>query len=104
MDFVLSLCLAMTLTGLGFSVLRIFIKTCYANKIIGADFMMTALIAILGIIATYTDNMFYLDVAMLVGIIGFLSTIYFSKFLVDEPDAVSREQACDSQQPYGAKS
>ena len=86
MELTLEISIALVVLGLGFSVLRVFIKTCYANQVLGADFMMTALIALLGVVSIYTDNLFYLDVAMLIGIIAFLSTVYFSKFLVNESD------------------
>lgn len=86
MDLLLNICLGLVTLGLGLSALRVFINSCYANKILGADFMLTALIALLGVIAVYTDNLFYLDVAMLVGIISFLSTVYFAKFLANETD------------------
>lgn len=84
MNWILDISIFMVMLGLGFSTIRVFSRANYSNKILGADFMMTSLVAMFGVVSVYTGSLFYLDVAMLVAIIGFLSTVYFADYLAKE--------------------
>jgi len=51
------------------------------DRIIGLDVINVSIIGVLVVIALITENEFFLDVAIVYGILGFLETIVFAKFL-----------------------
>lgn len=53
-----------------------------ADRILALDTMMTLAIGYIGVIAMRTGIMVYLDVAIAIGLLGFLSTVAFARYLL----------------------
>jgi multicomponent Na+:H+ antiporter subunit F len=51
------------------------------DRVVSLDVINVSIIGILVVIALITDNKLYIDVALIYGILGFLETIVFAKFL-----------------------
>jgi len=54
------------------------------DRLIGAEMLTTLTLAILVILAMIKGNRIYLDVALGLGALGFISTIALAKYIADE--------------------
>lgn len=66
------------------TIIRIFTTTSNELKVLGVDILVVIMISMMAIISVFAKTLFYLDVAMVLGIISFLSTVYFTIFLEGE--------------------
>lgn len=71
------LCLALLLV-----MIRLIIGPKFADRIVALDLLITIGIAIIGVFAILSEQSTFLDAAMLLALIGFLSTIAFSYYLI----------------------
>lgn len=71
------------LVGLGitFSMIRLIKGKTVFDRIVSMDMINVCVIGILVLIAVIHENELYLDVALIYGLLGFLETIVFAKFL-----------------------
>jgi multicomponent Na+:H+ antiporter subunit F len=74
-------------------VIRIIRGPTLPDRVLGLDLMTTILIGYVGIIAIRTGFMLYLDIAISLGLVGFLSTIAFARYVLTRgsgPESVGR--------------
>lgn len=64
------------------TVLRIVIGPNLADRILALDMLVSIGIGFIGIIAVKTGYFLYLDVAIALGLIGFLATVAFARYLL----------------------
>lgn len=72
-----------SLVGIGIllSIYRMIKGSTHFDRIVSLDVINVSIIGVLVLIAVISNNEFYIDVAIVYGILGFLETIVFSKFL-----------------------
>lgn len=72
-----------SLVGIGIllSIYRMIKGSTHFDRIVSLDVINVSIIGVLVIIAVISNNAFYVDVAIVYGILGFLETVVFSKFL-----------------------
>lgn len=63
------------------AMVRLVIGPDVPDRVMALDFMTTAGIGIMGAYAIFTEQAVYLDVAMVVGLVGFLGTIAFAYYI-----------------------
>lgn len=82
-----------SLVGLGvlmlallLTVVRIIRGPSLADRILGLDLITTLVIAIIALIAVRTDFALYVDIAIAMGLVGFLSTVALSRYLLRQAE------------------
>ena len=72
-----------SLIGLGvlFAVLRLLIGPSSFDRVVGLDTLNIIITAAIVLIALVLDSSLYLDIALAYGILSFLETIVFARFL-----------------------
>ena len=80
------LCLAMCL-----SVARIVIGPTLSDRILALDLLTTIGIGVVGVIAIRTGIALYLDIAIALGLVGFLSTVALVRYLLSRSRKVAPE-------------
>lgn len=69
------------------------------DRVLGLDMLIAVVIGYIVVIAIRTSFMLYLDIAIALGLVGFLSTVAFARFIYQRwefsqnPTAESREEA-----------
>lgn len=74
--------LVLLLVGLVLTVVRIIRGPTLADRILGLDLITTLGIGFIGVIAIKTGFTLYIDIAISVGLVGFLSTIALARYLL----------------------
>jgi len=71
------------LTGLGvsFSLLRFLIGPTSFDRLIAIDMMNIMIIGLISLLAYMFKNNMYMDIAILYGLLGFIETIVFARYL-----------------------
>ncbi len=76
------------------TILRIIIGPTLPDRILGLDMLVSVGIGFIAIVAVKTGFFLYLDVAIALGLVGFLATVAFARYLLvsatkhtGEPDA-----------------
>jgi multicomponent Na+:H+ antiporter subunit F len=72
-----------TLVGIGilFSLYRLIKGPNHFDRVVSLDVINVTIIGVLVVIALIAENEMFIDVAIAYGILGFLETIVFAKFL-----------------------
>ena len=102
---------ACTLIALGILVLafliialRIIIGPTLPDRVLALDMMVAAGIGFIAVFAIKTSYFLYLDIAIALGLVGFLATVAFARFILkrDRPDPEAAEKlAHGSHAPKG---
>lgn len=53
-----------------------------ADRVLALDMLVAVVIGYIGVIALRTGFMLYLDIAIALGLVGFLSTVAFARFIL----------------------
>eukprot|EP00873_Tetraselmis_striata_P032667 jgi/Tetstr1/452931/TSEL_039967.t1 len=69
------------------------IKNGLPDRVLGLDMLIAVVIGYIAAIALRTGFMLYLDIAIALGLVGFLSTVAFARFILQrwQIDAAARE-------------
>ena len=71
------------------------------DRVLGLDMLVGAGIGFIAVVAVKTDFYLYLDIAIALGLVGFLATVAFARFVIrrDRPDGLDAEpSASESRQ------
>lgn len=74
--------LALLLVGIALTVVRIIRGPTVADRILGLDLITTLGIGFVGVMAIKTGFALYIDIAISVGLVGFLSTVALARYLL----------------------
>jgi len=71
------------LVGLGIllAVFRMIKGPSHFDRVVGLDVINVCIVGVLVMVAVVSKNELYIDVAIVYGVLGFLETIVFAKFL-----------------------
>jgi multicomponent Na+:H+ antiporter subunit F len=64
------------------TIYRIVIAPSLADRVLALDMLVAVAIGYIGVIALRTGFMLYLDIAIALGLVGFLSTVAFARFIL----------------------
>jgi len=84
LSFVLHAALAIHIVLVAVCVWRVWRGENVADRLIGADLVGTLILAVLVIVALIRSNALYIDVALGLAVLGFVSTIALAKYIADE--------------------
>ena len=73
----------LSLTGIGilFAILRLLIGPTAFDRVVGLDTVNIMITALIVFLAFLFDSMLYLDIALAYGILSFLETLVFARYL-----------------------
>ena len=74
--------LTLLLIGIALTVVRIIRGPTLADRILGLDLLTTLGIGFVGVLAIKTGFALYVDIAISVGLVGFLSTVALARYLL----------------------
>lgn len=79
------------LTGLGafFSLLRFLIGPTSFDRLMAIDMMNVMIIGLISLLAYMFKNNMYMDIAILYGLLGFIETIVFARYLENQANTPS---------------
>lgn len=96
---------ACTLIALGILVLafavisvRVIIGPTLPDRVLGLDMLVATGIGFIAVVAIKTSYFLYLDIAIALGLVGFLATVAFARFIMkrdrpdDEPQPVTAQE------------
>jgi multicomponent Na+:H+ antiporter subunit F len=69
------------LIAIAMSILRLVLGPTVSDRVIAFDVIGIMAISLLVILALYFERMLYLDIALVFGLIGFLGTTIFGRFI-----------------------
>lgn len=94
MSHLLSLCIEIGFTMIALSVALIFIRMAKGpslqDRVVALDMMTTTIVAFCGLAAIRYDTAAFLDVALVLALVGFLATVALARF-AERDAARSRE-------------
>lgn len=84
--------------------IRIIIGPTLPDRILGLDMLVATGIGFIAVVAVKTGYFLYLDIAIALGLVGFLATVAFARFVMkrdkpDEGDLVSTDSAVVTPHP-----
>ena len=74
--------LSMTLIGLLMVIFRIYRGPSLADRILALDLLVTFAVGLIIILAVWSGYNLYIDVAIALGLVGFLATVAFARFMM----------------------
>ena len=80
-NFLQILAIALLLTGVGLSVIRLFLGPTAADRVVAVDTLAVITTAGLAGLAAWFDNPVYLDVALVYGTLAFVGTVALARAL-----------------------
>ncbi|MCY1664217.1 cation:proton antiporter [Rhizobium sp. SL86] len=94
--------LALALLGLSFfaTAYRVITGPTLADRVVGLDMLVGIAIGFIAVIAVKTGFTLYIDVAIALGLVGFLATVAFARFILsrktaDEQGALEPNQGAE---------
>ena len=72
-----------SLVGLGviFAITRLLIGPSHADRVVSLDTLNIIVIGVIALLANQFENSLYLDIAIVYGILAFMETIVFARYL-----------------------
>lgn len=72
--------------GLTFAVVRLIVGPTNADRVVSLDTLNVIVIGIIALLALAFNNSLYLDIAIVYGILAFIETIVFARYLEGKKD------------------
>ncbi|MEO0991875.1 MAG: monovalent cation/H+ antiporter complex subunit F [Pseudomonadota bacterium] len=80
LDFSLQFGGFMIVVGIALTFFRLVRGPSMPDRVVALDMMTVAIVAICGLAALFTDNEAFLDVALVLALVGFLATVALARF------------------------
>ncbi|MEM9969806.1 MAG: monovalent cation/H+ antiporter complex subunit F [Pseudomonadota bacterium] len=92
MDFALTMGFALVFVGVGLAVIRLALGPTLPDRVVALDQMTVSIVAFCGLAAISSGDAAFLDVALVLALVGFLATVALARFA---ERAVEREEERD---------
>ena len=92
LDFAVQASLALILIGLAVAFVRLAIGPSLADRVVALDMMTVTIISFCGVYAVFTDEPSFLDVAIVLALVGFLATVALARYAERRLELDSRLQ------------
>lgn len=86
LDTALSISLVLTVIGLCGGAVRLLLGPSPADRVVSLDLITVLLIAITSLLALQLENSAYLDLGLVLALIGFLATVAFARYIEQRGD------------------
>ena len=80
LDLSIQISLAMIMLGLAVAFIRLAIGPSLADRVVALDMMTISIIAFCGVYAMVVDDPSFLDVAIVLALVGFLATVALARY------------------------
>jgi multicomponent Na+:H+ antiporter subunit F len=80
LDFAVQASLALILIGLAVAFVRLALGPSLADRVVALDMMTVTIISFCGVYAVFTDEPSFLDVAIVLALVGFLATVALARY------------------------
>ena len=80
MDTVLTLGFALVFVGVGLALIRLAIGPTLPDRVVALDQMTVSIVAFCGLAAIRSQDAAFLDVALVLALVGFLATVALARF------------------------
>jgi multicomponent Na+:H+ antiporter subunit F len=80
LDLSINAALVMILLGLAVAFIRLAIGPSLADRVVALDMMTISIIAFCGVFAVMVDDPSFLDVAIVLALVGFLATVALARY------------------------
>lgn len=80
LGFAIDAAFVMVMISIGLAFIRIAIGPTLADRVVALDMMTVSIVAFCGLYAIFADDGAFLDVAIVVALIGFLATVALARF------------------------
>lgn len=87
LDFATLIGLGLLTVALLLTVIRLIRGPTLPDRILSLDMLTTIAIGYIGIVAIRTGFMLYLDIAIAIGLVGFLATLAFTRYVLKRAEA-----------------
>jgi multicomponent Na+:H+ antiporter subunit F len=81
LDLSVNIALVMILLGLAVAFIRLAIGPSLADRVVALDMMTISIIAFCGVFAILVDDPSFLDVAIVLALVGFLATVALARYI-----------------------
>jgi len=101
LQYTAQLALALLLLAMVLAIIRITIGPSLADRVLSLDLLVTIGIGFIAVVAVRTSQFTYVDVAIALGLVGFLATVAFARYIFQlalhkaRPDADAPDPARD---------
>ena len=79
-SIVLMVCLALVFLGVGLAMVRLALGPSMADRVVALDKMTVSIVAFCGLAAVWSGDAAFLDVALVLALVGFLATVALARF------------------------
>ena len=83
LDFAIYLSLAMLTAAFVLTVVRVVVGPTLPDRVLALDTLVAAAIGYIAVIGVKTGYSLYLDIAIALGLVGFLATVAFARFIME---------------------
>ncbi|MEZ5872380.1 MAG: cation:proton antiporter [Nitratireductor sp.] len=83
LDFAIYLSLAMLTAAFILTVIRVVLGPTLPDRVLALDTLVAAAIGYIAVIGVKTGYSLYLDIAIALGLVGFLATVAFARFILE---------------------
>ncbi len=83
LDFAVSLSLGLLTISFFITVWRVVVGPTLPDRVLALDMLVAAAIGYIAVIGVKTNYSLYLDIAIALGLVGFLATVAFARFIIE---------------------
>jgi multicomponent Na+:H+ antiporter subunit F len=87
LDTAITVSLVLTVIGLTSGAVRMLLGPSPADRVVSLDLITVLLIAMTSLLALHLDNAAYLDLGLVLALIGFLATVAFARYIEQRDDS-----------------
>jgi multicomponent Na+:H+ antiporter subunit F len=101
LDYSTLLALGILCLSFAITVWRVIVGPTLPDRILALDMLVAIAIGFIAVIAVKTGFMLYVDIAIALGLVGFLATVAFARFVLQCKDKPSKIEANQVRQNVG---
>lgn len=97
-DLAIMISFGLTILAFVLTIARLILGPTLADRILSLDMLVTLGIGFIAIFTLYTGFYAYLDMAIALGLVGFLATVAFARFLINQETGPTAKDAPQPEQ------
>lgn len=102
LDLAATIALGLTLIGVVAGCARLVLGPSLADRVVSLDLIMVLLVAITALLALTTGKAAYLDLGLVLALVGFLATVAFARYAERRPTRAPERSELNQSRPGGA--
>ncbi len=93
LDVALLVALALLSASFLLTVYRVLLGPTLPDRVLALDMLVVTAVGFIAVLGIKTGNTLYLDIAIALGLVGFLATVAFARFILSRPAEVTEPPA-----------